>query len=295
MSKNRFILLFVTVVMISLSCSSASLKGTKPVRKKIYPHHPLRGRIIALNAGHNPALTKESLKNGDGVGAYSSIGINKMFYTNNPIAIQSGPHKGVIRESDLTQSVVLLVKKDLEKLGASVVLTRIGPCADSAAARLVNLKNRAAKANKAGADLLLDIHGNCGYKTFSGYMLLIPCPERKGAFFRYRRLHKATGSCVTNRRFNKSLYFARLIHRQLLLLRGNNQRAIPPYRNPPFYVSTFKVIGYSLMPATLLELGFMSHRKDMDLLAGMNYRKRVAGALVKAIVQFLNRDNGKQL
>jgi hypothetical protein len=67
---------------------------------------PLSGLTVAINAGHNRAKAGV-LFNGDGLGAHTAIGREKWYFPGNPLAIKRGPHRGVIRESDLVQDIAL--------------------------------------------------------------------------------------------------------------------------------------------------------------------------------------------
>lgn len=251
-------------------------------------HRPLQGRLIAVNAGHNSPTEPHALKNGDGLGAWSRTG-RKYRFPGNPLAITSGPWRGVIRECDLTRDLALRLRRHLRVLGARCVMTRVGPCRPTEEARNRNLRRRATVANRAGAQLLIDLHANRGRAFQRGYLLFLPCKTKKEMYVNYKPLSFALANCIQSKKFRASLRFARCLHRRLHKLRWRGKR-IPPASKLPIHSSSFKVIGYVRMPAVMLEAGFMSYPKDMALLARATYRERLAGALAAAVVDFFNKE-----
>lgn len=250
------------------------------------PAGPLSGLTVAINAGHNRA-SGGFLPNADGLGAHTAIGREKLYYRGNPLAIKRGPNRGVIRESDLVQDIALRLARRCRALGARVVLTRVEPCVPTEAGRFANLKARAAVANRARADVLLDLHANCWQPAGDGYMIFVPHPGRHLTDYRYGPLPAPDDPVSRNARYRACLHLAGIVDRSLRRLTAAG--GIPPY--PPWVIrgSGFKVIGYSTMPAVLLEVGGMDRKNDMDRLANAAYREQLAGALVRAVVNWAKR------
>lgn len=94
---------------------------------------PLAGKTIALDAGH---------------GGYD-VG-----------AVNNNPHHRLF-EKDMDISVVNLLKEKLEAEGAKVVLTRSGD-------EYVGLRERVARANASGADILISVHHNSARPGING-------------------------------------------------------------------------------------------------------------------------------
>lgn len=250
------------------------------------PAGPLSGLTVAINAGHNRAAGG-ALPNGDGIGAHSAIGREKWFFPGNPLAIKSGPNRGVIRESDLAQDIALRLARRCRALGARVVLTRVEPCVPTEAGRFANLRARAAVANRARADVLLDLHANNWQPAGDGYMIFVPHPGKHLTDYRYGPLPAADDPASRDARYRACLQLAGIVDDGLRRLAAAG--GVPPYPAGVIRGSGLKVIGYSRMPAVLLEVGAMDRKNDMTLLADAAYRERLAGALAGILVTWAGR------
>ncbi len=149
------------------------------------------------------------------------------------------------------------------------------------AGRFANLKARPARATRARADLLLDLHANCWQPAGDGYMIFVPHPGRHLSDYRYGPLPAADDPVARNDRYRACLHLAGIVDGALRRLAAAG--GIPPY--PPWVIrgSGFKVIGYTTMPAILLEVGAMDRKNDMTRLASAAYRERLAAVLARAI------------
>ena len=278
--------MYRSVAAVFFLGAALSLPGKRPGRL------PLSGITVAVNAGHNRARTPVALRNGDGVGAYSTIGKNRMRFPGNPIAIRKGLHAGTIREADLTFDVARLLSREFRRLGARVILTRVEPCIPTAAGRLVNLKKRASVANRAGADLLIDLHANSWQPAGSGFMLFVPVPGKHLGEYRFGRMPASGSALYEDKKFRGSIALAAAVRRALIRLHAGG--GIRPYPGPSWYGSGFKVIGYSRMPAVLLEMGAMDRPADMKRLAKAGYRRQLALSLAAAVISWVNKERKKR-
>lgn len=121
----------------------------------------------------------------------------------------------------------------------------------------IELEERAAMANRLGADLFLSIHGNT-YKT-----------NIRGTETYYTR--------------PESLAFANIIHRYALEATGFPDRNVRQ--------SGFKVTKETVMPAVLLEVGYLSHPAEEAEMYKSAFQNRLAASLAAAIQEYLQIDS----
>jgi N-acetylmuramoyl-L-alanine amidase len=199
---------------------------------------------------------------------------------------------GGLREKELVLDVAKRLRARLEAQGVRVVLTRDDD-------RYVPLDERTAIANRAGADLFLSIHANGasaraarGIETFFAALEASDesarlLAERENAAFRERdaapapddALASILGDMAANDQLRESDEFARLAHAALAAL----DPAIPSrgVKQAPFVV----LMGVQ-MPATLVEIGFITNPKDERAMASSDRRDRIAEALADAVRDF---------
>jgi len=248
---------------------------------------PLKGRIVAINAGHNTATNPLLPNNGDGVGTHSGADTIILRYPDNELAIKRGQWKGVIRESDLTQDLAERVSRRLEALGARTVMTRIHSTDATPSGRQKNLDARVERANKAKADILIDLHANYGFRDERGFMLFIPATKRQIALFGYNRnfvrLDEKIHTPFREARLQKSLILAKCLYAAL-----SKSNPIPPFGDGLF-ISRFHVIGQANMPSVLIECGFMNIPTDMRALAMPSYRDDFAVWIGNAVCAYFGK------
>lgn len=87
----------------------------------------LRGRTIALDAGHEEPFASASCRRCRwlGSGRSSFFFDIKLPYPDNPLALAAGPYRSAIPENRLNQDLALRLAAFLDAAGATVVLTRI--------------------------------------------------------------------------------------------------------------------------------------------------------------------------
>ena len=160
---------------------------------------------------------------------------------------------GGIRETDVVLEVSKIVKKILSEKGVKVMLTRKNEVD-------LDLSRRVSFANNRDADIFVSIHANAsrgkrrdinGLETF---------------YFRGWR--------------GRSL--AKHIQKQILRVSpGSPDRGVKQGR--------FYVIKNTRMPAVLVEIGFLTGRLDARRLEKSTHRKRLAYAIAKGILEYLNK------
>ncbi|MDR2733936.1 MAG: N-acetylmuramoyl-L-alanine amidase [Spirochaetota bacterium] len=248
---------------------------------------PLKGIMVAINAGHTTATNPRVPYNGDGVGTHSGADTIVLRYPGNNLAIRGGRWNGVIRESDLTQDLAERIARRLENLGARTIQTRVHSTETTFRGRQKNLEARVEKANKAKADILLDLHANYGFRDERGFMLFIPASQKQSTLFRpgvsFARLNEKIHTPFRDVRLQKSLAFAKCLYSAL-----TDANPIPPFWEG-LYLSRFYVITHVNMPAVLIECGFMNIPTDMRLLAEPSYRNDFAVWIGNAVCAYFGR------
>ncbi|MBJ7347304.1 MAG: N-acetylmuramoyl-L-alanine amidase [Thermoleophilaceae bacterium] len=149
-------LLLTLPAVIALAIGVSTVANSEPTATG-----PLVGKIIALDPGHNghngrhPERINKLVEAGGFKKACDTTGTT----TND----------AKLTESAFNWKVVRLLREDLEKQGATVVLTRksdrgVGPC----------INRRAAIGNKAEANLAISLHGDGGPASGHGFHVIRP-------------------------------------------------------------------------------------------------------------------------
>ena len=170
-----------------------------------------------------------------------------------------GPDK--LLEKQLVLEISLRLKQRLEEAGARVVLTRDSdthlPPEEAKFGRNRDLQYRVDVTNRSQADVMISVHAN----KFDG-------PQWYGAQVFYDT--RGVPGC-------KNLAIALT---QSLQKHTDTQRWI---QTGEFYIT-----HYALVPAALVEVGFLSNPKEAALLRAPDYQDRLARALVEGTAAFLN-------
>ena len=167
-----------------------------------------------------------------------------------------GPDPGAVgiaglRETDVVLDVSLQVARLLQDRGVRVVLTRTSEVD-------VDLPPRVALANSSGANAFVSIHANA---------LNMGRPDVNGieTFYFQSSLSRALASALQSEMLNVSP--------------GSPDRGVKPGR--------FFVIRRTIMPAALVETGFVTGDLDSPRLATASHRQQLALAIARGILNFL--------
>lgn len=155
-------------------------------------------------------------------------------------------NNGTILEKDLTLSTVKLLKKDLEKTGAKVILTRDN---DS----WVDLIRRSDLSNQLKPDVFISIHYDATDEKniASGTHVYYYYPEDKK--------------------------LAQIVDQHLASL---------PLPNHGASYNNLSVTRENTQPALLLELGYMSTNKDVSYIITKDYQQKAADAITAALTEY---------
>jgi N-acetylmuramoyl-L-alanine amidase len=169
-----------------------------------------------------------------------------------------GPDPGAVgiaglRETDVVLDVSLQLARLLQSRGVEVVLTRTTEVD-------VDLPPRVALANSSGADVFISVHANA---------LSMDRPDVNGIESFY---FEPAG--------NRARALAAAVQQQMLAISpGSPDRGVRTAR--------FFVIRRTVMPSTLVEMGFVTGSLDAPRLMDANFRRQMAVALATGVLTYL--------
>jgi len=181
-----------------------------------------------------------------------------------------------VNEKTFTLDVVLRLKKMLEAEGYRVVLTRSDD-------RFVELEDRPAIAQKAGADLFVSVHFNSvatRAESVTGLEVFSMTPQYQ--FSTDDSTHEATADARifnpgnTNDTWNALLGYS--LHRELITGLKVPDRGHKRAR--------FKVLRLAPCPAVLVEAGYLSNDTEARKIALPAYRQEIADAIARGIRKY---------
>ena len=193
-------------------------------------------------------------------------------------------------EKELVLDVAKLLERRLRKRGLRVVMTRDED-------ETVSLEARTSIANDARADLFLSIHANSarspkprGIETYFASAEASDARAREVAerenrsFASGAALESADplvdiiGDMIAAEKMNDSSVFAHLAQAELQRIEQASPRGV---KQAPFVV----LLGVQL-PASLIEIGFLSHPQEERTLRTGRRREAIAAALESAVVAY---------
>lgn len=204
-----------------------------------------------------------------------------------------------LREKDLVLDVTRRLKRRLERRGVRVVLTRDDD-------RFLSLEERTAVANDARADLFLSIHANAsrsrkprGMETYFASLEASDDAAREKAelensafgasapaFSSDDPLAAILGDLIATEHLTLSSEFAKLAQYELVEIGEARSRGV---KQAPFVV----LMGVQ-MPATLVEIGFLTNPDEEKGLRRSGRRDAIARALDEAVAAFARRTDARR-
>ncbi len=133
---------------------------------------------------------------------------------------------------------------------------------DTGGEKAISVEDRAAAANKFGADIYISIHHNAGIKGGTGGGIVA---------YTYTKVDKETEA------WQKELYDALIKHTGL---KGN--------RAAPLAKADLAECRLTAMPAVLLECGFMDSATDVPVILTEEYAEKCAEGIVEVLVKRLS-------
>jgi len=193
-----------------------------------------------------------------------------------------------LKEKDLVLDLSQRLRDLLARDGLNVILTRDND-------QSLDLPLRTALANHMRADLFISVHANFsgrasarGAETY--FLSWDGQDEETDSLARREGAHAPSGGTPTGRidlvlwemaqaeHLGRSSRLAEHIQGEMNALAGIPSRGVKQ--------APFRVLVGAAMPAVLVEVGFLSNAEEESLLAGADYRNRVAAALAAAVERF---------
>lgn len=172
----------------------------------------------------------------------------------------NGAQKEDAKEQEINLAISLKLKAELEKQGATVILTRDGAydlASDGATNRKrEDMKKRAAIINEEHTDLFISVHLNA-----------YPNVSIHGAHTFYRKNDEA----------GKAL--AEIMQKHLNALTDQEKTS---------KVGDYYILNETTPPGILVECGFLSNEKERNLLVTDSYQQRLAETLCAGILEYFN-------
>jgi N-acetylmuramoyl-L-alanine amidase len=205
---------------------------------------------------------------------------------------------GGAREKDVVLRVARALGAQLEAAGYRVLFTRASDV-------FLSLSERAAHANTARADLFVSIHANASERPeASGVETYYLSNSDDRATIRLAQMENHLGHMTGHGGRGDDVSFIlsdliqkykveesrRLAQRLQSALVAAVRRAHPEVRDlgvkpGPFYV----LVGVS-MPAVLVELSFLTHRREGMLLGTAEYQQALADGLLSGVTNFVDNE-----
>jgi N-acetylmuramoyl-L-alanine amidase len=163
-----------------------------------------------------------------------------------------------LNEKDVVLSIGLKARDILEKAGYKVIMTRDDDT-------FIELSERPAMANRAGADLFVSIH--CDSVNSAD-------PHGTGTFY----YAPETTPALYAQEYQRSL-LADLLQKAMLEQCGRTDRSIRQ--------ANYAVLRESNMPSALVETAFISNTEEAQLLASSDFQSKAAQAIAEGIQKYI--------
>lgn len=183
-----------------------------------------------------------------------------------------------LEEKAIVLYISKLVKKSLQSKGYDILLTRKRDC-------FIPLAKRTEFASKVCADLFVSIHANAALNKDAFGIETFYYPHGYGAM-----QNNEQTAYLQSYLNQKTLYS--------LMLAENIQRSLCTELSAMHFIghaidrkvkkAPFQVLIGSTQPSVLVEVGFLTHPYEGKLLSTNDYQQRIAKAIVKGIVDYIN-------
>lgn len=196
-------------------------------------------------------------------------------------------YDGAIREKDVTLAMAHELQAALARRlpHATVVLTRSGD-------ETVTLADRVARANAAGADLLLSLHANAsggGPQTgFETYVLELGLGRREAARTARADAHGEPARAQALAMVRELALSTHRLRAAAFALRVQQEQAerFPERLDRGVKQAGFDVLMGATMPAVLFEAGFLDHPEEGRRLLDAGQRALMVDGLTEAVIDY---------
>ena len=181
-------------------------------------------------------------------------------------------------EKEVVLAVTKRFQKKLEeRLGVSVILTRNED-------RALSLDERAAIANSNKSNLFVSIHADASPRPQARgstvYFLSHSSASNEAPIASPENLNFILWHMAQTSQLSQSAKLAEILQEELQAVTGSQQT------NRGIKQNTFRVLRGAMMPAVLVELGFISNPKEEIQLTAPDYQERLAEALYRGIRRY---------
>ena len=200
--------------------------------------------------------------------------------------------KGGSKEKYIVLDIAKRVEKILKKQGVVIVMTRKKD-------KFISLKKRTEIATQTQADLFVSIHANFspsrgvqGIEVYALRNLNVLEKKEKQRTLNQKKLLQLTHTNTTSSNVGRIIEEMMYIHKQEESFILANQVA----KKTAHFVkgksrgakqARFYVLRNTLMPAILVEVGFLSNPKEERLLKSKVYRQKLAEGLARSIIDYV--------
>lgn len=249
LSSNR---LKITGAMTDIELPKGSIKGIKSI--ETFESGSQKSAVITFEPGYSFTLRDYSNKVSVKIVPFGLLGkkivVDAGHGGKDPGAI--GPSG--LREKDVTLSTALLLKTELEKYGATVILTRSTDI-------FLELSERTSIANNSTGDAFISIHGD----SFSS--------SSKGTTTYYNSTVNFNGP--------RSETMGTAIQKNMISSMNTYNRGV---KEQNFYVNRM-----NQLPSVLVELAFISNPNEEALLKTTAFRQKAAVGITKGLEEYFNK------
>lgn len=196
-----------------------------------------------------PEPEKESNSEPESEPSGATVVIDAGHGGSDPGSVGNGQQEKVIN-LQIAHKLAHKLETQLNNLGYNVVMTRSGD-------KYHSLSDRVAVANNSGADIFFSIHANS-----------FPSSQVSGI-----ETYHHSGSSNGNR-------LASLVQEETIRSTGAFDRGIKS--------AEFLVLRETVMPATLIEVGFLSNPTEAELIADDGYQNKLVSGMVEGIQRYFN-------
>lgn len=194
-------------------------------------------------------------------------------------------------EKEAVLDISKRLKKILENKGIKIRMTRVKD-------EFITLQKRTEIASRSKADLFVSIHANSspvrsvhGFEVYTakylGYKERNSGQRKTNQRLMFNHLAMKRGASDLNNIVSDMIYTHKQSHSETLakqLSRSTAKRI--KTRNRGEKKSNFFVVKNTLIPAILIEVGFLSNPKESKLLQTGTYRQRVARGIAESIMDY---------
>ena len=177
-----------------------------------------------------------------------------------------------VKEKSVALDIVVRLSTILKSNGYKILLTRKTD-------KFVELSDRAEYANKSRANLFVSVHCNAASsKSVSGVETFAVTPQWMPSTASSRQTKSDNIKVPGNDSDNWSQLLSYYIQRSIRAATGSPDRGVKRAR--------FAVLKSTKMPATLIEVGFLSNTSECRRLATSSYRQKIAEAIASGIMTY---------